>query len=441
MTPRILFIGFPETSHTTSWIELLTGTGFEARLFGLPSGLPPKDFPFPSYATIPVGSVDPARQITQVFPPVSENGQLLQSALRLMTTITGRPGGRVRRLVHSGLSGLAGRMENHWPSSLEAALARVIRDWRPDIIHTLGFEPSAYFYLRTRDEYDLHGIGRWVAQARGGPDLDLYRHLPEKMAQICDVFEACDHFICDNEQNYAFAFDNGLDHTKAETPGVGVVSGPGGLDVDELRSRWTKLPSQRPRRIVWPKTYETISSKGLPVLEALILAWNRIQPCEIDCLWLVQDEIRIYFEKMLPDHIKAACTIHARLPREEVLELLSDARIMLAPSLSDGIPNAMLEAMALGAFPIISPLATTLPVVENETNVLFARNLYPEEIAEALVRAMNDDEMIDVAANANIERVTELADRKKVRARVIDFYRTVTELARKGERTTCHSQP
>jgi len=429
MTARILFIGFPETSHTTSWIELLSETDFEARLFGLPSGLPPENFGFPSYATVPVGSIDPARRITQVFPPASDRVQLAQSALRGALAVTGRPGGRVRRLVYGGLSRVAEWMGQHWPASHEAALARVIREWRPDIIHTLGFDPSAYFYLRARAEYDLGGIGRWVAQARGGPDLDLYRFLADRLAQIRSVFEACDHFICDNEQNYAFALANGLHRSKVESPGVGVASGPGGLDLEALRSRWTQLPSQRPRRIVWPKAYETISSKGLPVLEALILAWDRIRPCEVECLWLVQDELRIYFAKMLPDHIKAACHVHGRLPREQVLERLSDARVMLAPSLTDGIPNSMLEAMALGAFPIISPLATTLPVVEQETNVLFARNLYPAEIAEALVRAMNEDDLIDGAAHANLARVAEVADRKQIRVRVVEFYRAVAGLA------------
>jgi uncharacterized protein (DUF2336 family) len=68
----------------------------------------------------------------------------------------------------------------------------------------------------------------------------------------------------------------------------------------------------------------------------------------------------------------------------------------------------------------------------DETNVLFARNLYPEEIAEALVRAMNDDDLIDAAAEANVERVTKLADRKKVRARVIEFYQAVGDLTRRN---------
>ena len=86
---------------------------------------------------------------------------------------------------------------------------------------------------------------------------------------------------------------------------------------------------------------------------------------------------------------------------------------MLAPSLTDGIPNTLYEAMAAGAFPIVSPLDTIQPIVKNERNVLFARNLYPQEIAEALCRAMHDDELVDHAAERNLKLVRKIADRSQ----------------------------
>ena len=98
---------------------------------------------------------------------------------------------------------------------------------------------------------------------------------------------------------------------------------------------------------------------------------------------------------------------------------------MLIPSLSDGIPNSLYEAMGCGTFPIVSPLETITPVVKNEENVLFARNLYPEEIATALVRAMNDDALVDRAAEKNLDRVYQLADRKIIQKQVINFYENI----------------
>jgi hypothetical protein len=63
--------------------------------------------------------------------------------------------------------------------------------------------------------------------------------------------------------------------------------------------------------------------------------------------------------------------------------------------------------------------------VVNEENVLFARNLYPEEIAKALVRAMNDDVLVDRAAEKNLTLVHRLANREVIRKQVIEFYNSI----------------
>ena len=62
-------------------------------------------------------------------------------------------------------------------------------------------------------------------------------------------------------------------------------------------------------------------------------------------------------------------------------------------------------------------------------NVLYARNLYPHEIASVLVRAMSDDRLVDEMAARNTKLVTRLADRTKIAGAVADNYRT---LASKG---------
>ena len=63
--PKILFIGFPESSHTHSWIDLLRGERFNVRLFGLTSAVPPDDWPVRTYVTADVGrSLNPSSRRT-----------------------------------------------------------------------------------------------------------------------------------------------------------------------------------------------------------------------------------------------------------------------------------------------------------------------------------------------------------------------------------------
>jgi glycosyltransferase involved in cell wall biosynthesis len=201
-----------------------------------------------------------------------------------------------------------------------------------------------------------------------------------------------------------------------------------------MRGMWALPPSKRERIIVWPKAYELYSSKAMPVFEAILKIWDRIQPCRFEMIWMVQPDVKIWYEKLFPPHIKQACPTFGRLTREETLDRIARARVMMAPSLSDGIPNTMMEAMALGAAPLVSPLDTIIPVVKNEENVLFAKNLYPDEIADALVRLMSDDELVDRMAANNLVRIREIADRKRIREQALAYYEEVARQARRNQR-------
>ncbi|MDQ3818102.1 MAG: glycosyltransferase [Acidobacteriota bacterium] len=389
--PKILFIGYAESTHTHSWIDLLEDSELNVRLFGLPSGVPPNSWKVRTYVTgVTAERLDPTAHI-RLYP----RARFLQLA---------KKGSSV--LFFKGVR----EREEKW-------LAKIIRKWRPDIIHTLGLEPASYLFQKVRERFKLHGIGKWVVQVRGGPDLALHRLLPEYSDKIRNVFEDCDQMIADNEQNYEYALEMGLAEEKQSA--LQVVPGTGGVDVAGL-SNSISAPSSRKRIILWPKAYECPQGKALPVFEAIKQAWGRIQPCEIRLLAMIP-ETRMWFQT-LPEEIRRCCRISERVPRDEVLQLLKQARVVLAPSLADGVPNILYEAMATGAFPIVSPLETIRAKVADVNNVLFARNLFPDEIADALLRAMSDDTMIDNAARRNLQLVKRIADRSKIRGRVISYY-------------------
>jgi len=385
-----LFVGWPHSSHTHSWIDLVTDSDFDARLFALPGTVPPRDWPVHTYVT------------------KAKYGKREQTWTALY------PRGRVRRTTKWALDHY---LRGGTTAVAERWLAKMIQAWKPDIVHTLGLDPAGFFYLRARERFGLAGIGRWVLQLRGGSDLTLSRLDPNVTPAISAALKACDQLVSDNPVNYEYAFELGLREEQVAT--LGTVPGTGGVSVDELRARSLGRPSER-RLVVWPKAYDGQWSLALPVLEALRLVWEEIQPCEVHLL-AITPETHDWF-RTLPETIKARCHAEPRLPRGRALELTEKARVMLAPSLVDGTPNTLFEAMATGALPIVSPLETIRPLVKNGENVLFARNLYPEEIARALHRAMVDDELVDTAARRNLELVRRLADRREIRNRVLAFY-------------------
>lgn len=203
---------------------------------------------------------------------------------------------------------------------------------------------------------------------------------------------------------------------------IAPVPGTGGIDVETLLRKWQGAPSTR-RAIVWPKAYDSAWGKMLPSFEALKLCWDKIQPCEVHMLSMTAESHMWFWT--LPENIRQSCRRYNRIPRSEVLDLMPTARVMLAPALTDGVPNSLYEGMAAGAFPIVSPLETMRTVIRNEDNVLFARNLYPPEIAEALTRAMTDDELVDAAAARNLDLVRRVAGRDAIRPRVVEYYESL----------------
>ncbi|HXI26403.1 MAG TPA: glycosyltransferase family 4 protein [Pyrinomonadaceae bacterium] len=389
--PRILFIGLGQSSHTHSWIDLLAGSRFNVRMFCTSSDLPPSDWPVRTYV-------------------LSEGSSRLDPAMRQCLWTNEK----YRHFVHKSMMRVRGRAWNtDWVIS--DWLQKIITEWKPDIVHTLGLE-AAGFYFVVRERLTTTRP-KWVVQTRGGSDMQLAHLDPKRNAEIAMLLRACDQMLSDNAVNFRIARQMGVRDDQISA--IGPVPGTGGIDVEALAKSWNGSASQR-RIILWPKAYECPWSKALPVFEALKLCWEAIQPCEIHMM-ATTEETRMHFWD-LPETIRQATHLSDRVPRAKVLELMTSARVMLAPSLVDGTPNSMFEAMASGAFPIVSPLETIRAIVEDERNVLFARNLYPDEIAAALQRAMTDDVLVDRASAANLELVRRLADRQHVRARVLGFY-------------------
>jgi hypothetical protein len=393
--PRILFVGLGHSSHTHAWIDLLNETNLNVRLFSTTRDSPPSGWKTKTY------------ELADAQPSADR-------AIRKYLWEEAATGYRIRRRAAR-----ARRREFEETPLINDWFAAVMQEWQPHIVHTLGLD-AAYFYFPFRERVRSH-VPKWVLQTRGGSDLQLAHVDPAKRDGIGKVLRACDQLLSDNTLNYRIARELGLRNEQLAS--IGTVPGTGGVAVER---DWAARPSHR-RLIVWPKAFESPWSKSLPVLEAFKLCWEQIQPCRVEML-ATCPETSMHF-LTLPEAIQGSSTIRGRIARAEALKLISDARVILAPSMVDGVPNVMYEAMAAGAVPIVSPLESITPVVKQEENVLFARNLYPDEIAAALVRAMTDDALVESIARNNLELVTRIANRSVIRRRVVDFYQ---ELAGMG---------
>ncbi len=95
------------------------------------------------------------------------------------------------------------------------------------------------------------------------------------------------------------------------------------------------------------------------------------------------------------------------LPRREFLDLLAKARVFVAFPRHDATSVALLEAMALGAVPVLSDTPSAREWVLNGVNGLLARS--ERELALALKRALEDDKLLERAREINPRLVRERA--------------------------------
>lgn len=402
---KILFVANANSSHTHSWVRLLDYCNFDIKVFGVNGTETPDCFPYDMVSNIKSrnqGSLaNYLRWRTGIFCKSINHDKSRLAILELLTRVSGRP--------------------DIWFSEFEGELlASTIRRWQPDIIHTLGIEFSGLPYQAVRRRYGLERIGTWVVTAWGGSDFDLVCHDPQYFTKLSSALKDCDYFIADNDPAYRKAEEHGLNSSKIINRGI--TPGAGGVEVDRLRAFRSANPSQL-RTILIPKAYECPFSKILPVFEALKLCWNQISPCKL-VMTACNDEAKAWFQA-LPENIRSCTVLEERIPHEQLLDIMGRSRVVLAPSLIDGVPNTLYESMATGAFPIFSPLETFRDLLKAGQNILYARNLYPCEIAEALVKSMDDDVLVDKAAELNLQLVRSLADRSVIRRDVVSFYNSI----------------
>ncbi|MFV9631150.1 MAG: glycosyltransferase family 4 protein [Methanosarcinales archaeon] len=112
-------------------------------------------------------------------------------------------------------------------------------------------------------------------------------------------------------------------------------------------------------------------------------------------LFLVGDgEEREYLKNLVKGLILEECVrFIGKVPNEKVPECMVASDVFVLPSLSEGFPVVILEAMASG-LPIIATKVTgLLEIVKDGKNGILVESKSPDEIAEKVLLILGDDEL------------------------------------------------
>jgi glycosyltransferase involved in cell wall biosynthesis len=120
--------------------------------------------------------------------------------------------------------------------------------------------------------------------------------------------------------------------------------------------------------------------------------------------------------------IDEAVTLLPHQSRSQMADLFRKSCVAVSPSTHDGTPNTLLEAMACGCFPIAGDLESLREwIVPGENGFLISPN-EPQDLAEAILQAIGQPDMLRQAEEQNLNLINEHALYPQVMSQANAFY-------------------
>ncbi len=302
-------------------------------------------------------------------------------------------------------------LSKKYDTPVDIAFAKAIKEIHPDVVHSFVLYISCAPILSIMQKNPQI---KWIYSAWGS-DLYYYQNIPEYLIEIKRVLLRVDYLFTDCERDHKLALNYGFKGIF-----LGVFPGGGGYDVNYLKNFSEPLSA---RKTILVKGNQNRSGRALPVLKALEEIAGKLNSYQIIVYGAENPKVLRFRES---DNLDIK--IYGLLPHEEVLKLMGKSLIYIGNSNSDGMPNSLLEAIIMGAFPIQSnPGGATEEIVEHGVNgLLISNHDDDQEIKNLIVNAVHDVDMIRSAAGHNNKDVIVPGlERGHIKKRVQEAYNTV----------------
>lgn len=294
-------------------------------------------------------------------------------------------------------------------------LAKLIRDLKPDLIHSLEFQHCGYNVLRAReiigDDFPM-----WLA-TNWGSDIYYYRQFEPHLRQISRLLNFADYYSCECTRDLELA--KALGFTGTAMP---VMPNTGGLDIERINElRNIHRPSKR--KLIMIKGYQHFAGRALNALDAVERCADSLRDYKI-VVFSASPEIFGRVDE-LREFLGLNIVILPHSSHEYMLRMFSRSRVYLGVSASDAISTSMLEAMALGVFPIQTNTSCCNEWINDCESGFSVPVDDVQFIAERLRTAVADDQLVDRAAELNWDTVKSRLDKDQLKMKAIDFYRQI----------------
>lgn len=290
-----------------------------------------------------------------------------------------------------------------------------IKEIQPDVVHSFVMYASSVPILNIMLKYPKV---KWIYSAWGN-DLYYYKSQNKELEDMKRVLPHLNYMFADCTRDYHIARSLGF-----KGKYLGTFPTGGGYNLSEY-SHYI-LPFEKKNTILI-KGYEHKFGRCIKVLQAISLIKEELQDYDIKVF--AANEKVLKFVKESDLYNWKNLEIREMIGRNEVIKLMGESFCYVGNSISDGMPNTLLEAIIMGAFPIQSnPGGATEEIIEEGKNGLLIKD--PEssaEIAGLILRVLNNPEIIRQGVNYNNLHIKPELERKKIQDQVIKKYEMVEQ--------------
>ena len=297
-------------------------------------------------------------------------------------------------------------------NKVEKVFNKILNEIQPDIVHCFEMKLTGLPILSTMQQNKIPFVySSW------GSDMFVYQNLGLTTDEVKIFLDRVGYLVTDCKRDFQIAKGLGF-----KNHFLGVYPGNGGIEIEN-----PYIQAISNRTTISVKGYDDGVGKALVVLKAIeTLPFDE----SVDFLIFSADEIVANYVKNSDYFKQRKVEIIYRksfLENKLLLRKLGSCLLYIGNSISDGMPNSLLEAMGMGAFPIQSnPGKVTQEVITNGVNGFLIENPYDVEAIAALIQtAIENKEMRVQAQKSNVNFVQQNFNRKNLQKEIIDLYQRV----------------
>ncbi|MDI6877682.1 MAG: glycosyltransferase [Methanomicrobiales archaeon] len=384
---KILLVAMSDSIHVARWIDIISNLDYQVYLF------PCQDF----------GATHPNIKGITIFHTFFSD----QRNSRGVNNYYGRriPG---KSSPSRFIAGIARGIQSIFhPTLREIQLKNVIDEVKPDIIHSMELQHAGYLTLNVKKKF-FSTFPPWLV-TNWGSDIFYFGRFPNHENKIREVLDHCDYYSCECNRDIKLARLYGY-------KGFSFPPFPnsGGFDLAKISLlRQPGLTSSR--RVIMIKGYQHWAGRALVALKALEMCSDLLLGYKIIVYSSNNNkDIKRVLNRLKNESGVSFQILPNGIPHEEILKYHGMARISIGLSVSDGISTSFLEAIAMGSFPIQSNTACVNEWVKNGENGYIVPPEDPTCVTEAIRSALQDDQLVDKAAQINADLVKRKLDKNLI---------------------------